>query len=154
MMELACPRCRIANPEVARFCRRCGLALVRGPDGSLLGPGQIRHPQPLAAPPGFQCFDDTPDLFFSMKSAWGGQALSDTEPRIIVAFNAGYSLVDVIILIRGHGPAGEAAFCIPHAVERWGRGQTVTLEVPSWELPDEPHELTLALESAEFDAEN
>lgn len=152
-MELACPRCRTANPEPARFCRRCGLALVRGPDGSLLGPGQIRHPQPLPAPAGFQPFEDVPDLYFSTKSAWGGTALSDTEPRTITAFNAGYSLIGVTILIHGHGPAGEAAFCIRHELERWRRGQTVTLEIPSWELPDEPHKLTLALDSAEFDAE-
>jgi hypothetical protein len=152
-MELACPRCRAVNPDPARFCRRCGLALVEGPDGSLLGPGQIRHPQPLPAPAGFQPWQGVSDLYFHSKSAWGGQTLSASEPLIIDAFNAGYALVAIKIAICGTAPAGEEVFCIKREIERWPRGQTVTLEIPSWELPDEPHKLSLALDSAEFDSE-
>ncbi len=143
----------MVNPEPARFCRRCGLALVYGPDGSLLGPGQIRHPQPLAPPAGFQAFANVPDLYFRTKSAWGGQALSTTEPLVVTAFNGGYALAAVRISVRGAGATGDAIFCLRHELQRWPRGQTVTVEIPSWELPDEAHELTLALDSAEFDAE-
>jgi hypothetical protein len=152
-MRLDCPRCRTANPEAARFCRQCGLALVRGSDGALLGPGRVQHPQPLTAPAGFQALEGAADLYFRMKAAWGGQVLSSTEPLTITGFNAGYPLVAVKILVRGEGPDGATVFCTRHELERWPRGQTVTLEIPSWELPDEPHKLSLALDSADFELE-
>jgi hypothetical protein len=148
-MERACPRCHTANPEVARFCRHCGLALVVGPDG-LLGAGRLRHPDPLPPPDGCQPFENAPDLHFHCKAAWGGKLLLATEPLTITAFNAGYTLAEVAVRIRGTNDAGEEILVIEQRVAAWPRGGRVTLEIPSYELPAPARKLVVTLVSAEF----
>jgi hypothetical protein len=148
-MEAPCPRCYTANPEAARYCRRCGLLLVEGPSGPL-GPGRVRHPQPLPTPDGFQPLADGADLLFRNQAAGGGTALSGTEGLTITIFNAGYPLTKVTVRIRGEDRAGGAVFAVERSIADLPRGKSADLEIASWELPEPAERVIVTLVSAEF----
>ncbi len=148
-MELTCPRCLATNRSVARFCAHCGLVLESA-DGGPLAPGRIRHPEPLPAPEGFAPCADAVDLYFRCESAWGGARLLGTEGVSVILFNGGYPLGDVVLNVRGEDPTGRELFATEHPVGELPRGKEVTLEIPSYELPDPVHAVSIALVSAEF----
>jgi hypothetical protein len=113
-------------------------------------PGQIRHPEPLPAPEGFEPIRKAADLYHYSESAWGGRRLLGTENIGFRVFNAGYPLRDVTLSIRGEDDGGSQIFAVEHTVEELPRGEQVTLEVASYEIPAEPKRLTVTLVSAEF----
>jgi hypothetical protein len=148
-MEYTCPRCQSDNPSAARFCRLCGLALVPGP-GGLLGAGAVPHPEPLAAPAGYEPVAGAPDLHFHWEAAWGGKVLLGTETLAVEVFNGGYDLRDVVLTVRGTDDEGTTVFSINQDVARWPRGETVGLEVPSWELPAPARRIVVTVDAARF----
>ena len=149
MAERACPRCGTDNPEVASFCRHCGLALIRGPEG-LLGAGRLRHPEPLAVPDGYEPVEGAPDLYFRWQAAWGGEVLLGTETLALTGFNAGYPLAAVVLRVRGEDKGGKAMFTVEKEIGSWPCGGEVTVEIASWEMPAAAPKLVVALASAEF----
>ena len=151
-MEHVCPRCRTANPEVARFCRHCGLVLVAGSDG-LLGAGRVRHPDPLPPPEEYEPFENAPNMYFHWEAAWGGKVLLGTETLAVTAFNAGYSLAEVTVRINGEGEAGSEVFTLEQELELWPRGERITLEIPSYDVSAPAKKLMVTLVSAEFGAD-
>lgn len=148
-MDHPCPRCRTVNPDVARYCRHCGLPLLAAP-GGFLGAGRTRHPEPLVPPNGYEPFENAPDLHFHWQAAWGGEVLLGTETLEVTAFNAGYGLEEIVVRIRGENEAGKMLVTVEREIEQWPRGGQVELEIPSWELPDPAKKLVLTLVSAEF----
>jgi hypothetical protein len=148
-MTETCPRCCTGNPPAAHFCRHCGLALVAGPQG-FLGAGRLGHPQPLPAPEGFAPLGGAADLFFQWEAAWGGGVPLGTEALAIKLFNAGYPLAQVVLRIRGAADGGEMPLDVTREVAEWPRGQVLTLEIASWELPGPACGLSVGLVAAEF----
>jgi len=148
-MPLECPRCRSWNPELARFCRNCGLALIAGAEG-VLGAGRAPHPEPLTPPDGCQEIEAARDLYFRWHAVGGGVPLLGTEPLVVKVFNGGYDLRAVLLRISGTGSAGLVLLAAQREIEDWPRGATVALEIPSYELPDPVQTLTVELVQAEF----
>jgi hypothetical protein len=138
------------NPEIARFCRHCGLPLVAGP----LGPGGLRHPEPLPAPEGYGPFENAPDLHFCWEATWGGPALLGTEGLTLTLFNAGYGLRAAQVRIRGLDEAGTAVFDCNRELARWPRGAQVKIELASWELSAPVQRLVAIFVAAELDSDD
>lgn len=88
------------------------------------------------------------DLYFRVESAWGGTRLG-SESLSLSVFSGGHSLESVTVEISGIGDADGRAFRVRQEVERLPRGEMVRVEVPSYELPDDPRELSVALVSAD-----
>ena len=62
--------------------------------------------------------------------------MSGTETIAIVLFNAGYPLEDVVVKIRGLDDTNQhEVFAIRREIGLFPRGRTLTVEVPSYELP-------------------
>lgn len=152
-MSIECPRCGTHSPTRAGFCRHCGLRLERTATG-LAGAGRVQHPDPLPPPQGTQPVDGAPDLFFRWEADSGGSPLLGTEPLRLIAFNAGYNLELVVLQIRGLGRDGAAVFTIAREIDLWNRGDTATLDIPSWELPDPVQTIRVALVQAGFGSQD
>jgi hypothetical protein len=148
-MPLSCARCGTGNPDVARYCRNCGLPL-RNPDGAAPVAGRAPHPQPLPAPPEYQPVTAATDLYFRSEAAGGGQPLLGTETLVLRVFNGGHDLAHVVLHVSGLDPAGSTLFGLHRELEELPRGRTVPVEIPSWELPEPISNLTTKLVSAEF----
>lgn len=148
-MALECPRCRTLNPGLAKFCRQCGLRLVVD-GGRVLGAGVAPHPEPLK--PGGESWPIAggADLHFTWQVAGGGKALLGTEPLELNVFNGGHSLVEVALRIDGYNERGRPVLSVERELEKWIRGQSVTLEIASWELPGPVSALRVSLVRAEF----
>jgi len=151
-MHIECPRCRTSNPEVARYCRQCGLTLTLV-GGAVLGPGHAPHPAPLPTPEGMAAVDRAVHLYYRWQVAGGGRPLVGTEPLEVFFFNGGYSLQSVQVQIQGADRAGQTVLAIEREIETLARGQTAPVEVPSYELRGPVHVLRAALLRAEFGAE-
>jgi hypothetical protein len=152
-MALGCPRCRTLNPDVARFCRRCGLSL-QAPDGRAATAGRLPHPDPLKPPGAAFPIQDSRDLFFCCEVVGGGKQLLGTEPVVITVFNGGYGLTSVALRVRGLGEDGQPLFAIVRDIETLLRGQSVELEIPSYELPGPVQSLHVDFLRAEFGPED
>lgn len=148
-MPMECPRCRTWNPDVARFCRNCGLGLEIGAEG-VLGAGRAPHPDPLPCPDGFGPLLQAAHLYFRWEATGGGTPLLGTEPLALSLFNGGYELRQVVLRVCGTDRKGQPVFQLDREIEEWPRGQLVPLEIPSYELPDRVHGLHVELISAEF----
>ena len=133
-MPMQCPRCSTANPDMARFCRNCGLGLELGLVG-VLGAGQAPHPEPLSPPDGFQPIQRAANLYFCAEAAGGGRPLLGTEALELSVFNGGYSLVLVVLRVTGAGESGQPLFAVTREIDDWRRGVMTRLEIPSYELP-------------------
>jgi hypothetical protein len=148
-MPMTCPRCSRRNPDVARFCRHCGLGLVAGLEG-LLGAGRAPMADPLPAPAGFQPVQQAANLYLRWEAIGGGAPLLGTESLALLLFNGGYDLAEVDLRVVGTGKAGQTLCAIERTIEDWARGQQVQLEIPSYELPDRVQALYVELRNAEF----
>ena len=148
-MPLACPRCRTANPDVARYCRNCGLTLEVG-SGGVLGAGRAPHPQPLSPPDGSQPIGNAANLHFTWGAAGGGAPLLGTESLVLTVFNAGYGLAEVALRVRGTGDGERTVFEVARELEDWPRGASARLEIPSYEMPDRVRAVSAELVQAEF----
>ncbi len=148
-MSTNCPRCGELSPSRARYCRRCGLVLEVGPDG-VRGAGRVTHPEPLPAPEGYVAIDGATGLWALWQPVGGGRRLIGTEPLEVLAFNGGYDLADVALRIDGHDETGSAIISIVRELAQWARGQTVRMEVASWELPGPVDRLSVRLDRAAF----
>lgn len=151
-MSLDCPRCRHPSPSTANFCGHCGLRLIRDGAG-VRGAGKVQHPEPLQPAVAAWTIDDAEHLHFRWQAVGGGKPLLGTEPLEVDVFNGGYDLVNVVLRIEGHDAAGKTLFGIEREIEQWLRGQSLTLQIPSWELPDPVSTLGVRLVWAEFGAE-
>jgi hypothetical protein len=152
-MDIQCPRCHAMNRSIARFCARCGLSLSPG-DGDVLEPGRIRHPKPVPPPDDFTPCEDADHLHYRWGAAWGGSFLLGTEGIAVLLFNGAYALKDVWLDIRGRHADGRELVALKQAVDTLPVGREVKIEIPSYELPDDPvQELTVALISAAFASE-
>jgi hypothetical protein len=152
-MTCKCPRCHAGNRPEARFCAHCGLSLAAGLDGTLTA-GRIRHPDPLAAPEGFAPCDHAANLYYRWESAWGGRTFLGTESIAVTLFNGGYPLQHAVFAVQGRDESGRQLFASDHTADELPRGQEVRIEVPSYELPAAPRELTVSLVAAEFGPES
>lgn len=147
-----CPRCEHANPESARFCGLCGLSLTAADDGRREA-GRVPHPQPLPPPAGFELWRQAQHLYFHWQSAWGASSLLGTEPLRVAVFNAGYPLACVQLQIRAVDRAGATVLTIDRDLDRFPRGVTIELEVPSYDINEPVHALDVRLVGARFDWE-
>ena len=148
-MPLDCPRCQTENPEVARFCRHCGLCLEVSPDG-VLGAGRAPHPEPLAPPEGFLAIGLAANLHYAWHAVGGGRPLLGTEPLVLVVFNGGYDLAQVVLRVSGTGRGEKVLFAVEREIEEWPRGGQTELEISSYELSDTVQTLSVELVQAGF----
>jgi len=151
-MPLNCPRCRTLNPDVAHYCRHCGL-LLEDAVGVVRSAGRTRHPAPLTPTEAAAPVGGAAHLYYRWQPVGGGTPLLDTEPLVLTVFNGGYSLASVVLRVRGEDQAGRPLFAIHREIEALVRGQSVDLEVPSYELPGPVQALHVELVSAEFGAQ-
>lgn len=151
-MPCTCPRCDRRNPDEALYCASCGLP-QRAWDGGPPVAGRVRHPEPRAAPDGFQRVGDALDLYYRVGSAWGGRRLLDTENIGIAVFNAGFALENAVLAVRGENAAGRAVFDVELTAAALPRGAETLVEVPSYEISEPPVQVRAALVAADFAAE-
>ena len=148
-MMLDCPRCRTTTPEVARYCRHCGLPLEVGAKG-VLGAGRARHPQPLSPERDASPIEGAADLYFHWQAIGGGTPLLGTESLGLDVFNGGHNLAEVVLRVQGEDNTGKRLFAVEREIESWPRGQWARLEIASYELPDPVSTLLVDLVKAEF----
>jgi hypothetical protein len=148
-MELVCPRCQSANRAAAKFCARCGLSLETGVDGTRRA-GRLRDARPLPAPPGLVPVEGAANLYFRWESAFGGEPVLGTEGVQVLLFNAGYSLRNVLLDVRGDGRDGAEVFAVEQPVAELPRGGRAAFEVGSYLIPAALRVVRVALVSAEF----
>ena len=153
MSGLACPRCDRANRGEARFCAHCGLPLFDEHGGPVRG-GRLRHPYPEPPPAGFEPCADAVELYWRSESSFGGQRLIGTEGIGVKLFNGGYPLKEATFLIRGQDRNGREVFAGEFDARVLPRGREVTIEVPSYELPDSIRSVRVSLKSAAFAVED
>jgi hypothetical protein len=151
-MPLPCPRCASTNPDVARFCRNCGLALKLGAQG-VLGAGHALHPEPLDPPADWRPVASGAHLHYAWEALGGGKPLLGTETLTLRAFNGGYDLANVALRIDCLDERGAVRVALARELTVWRRGQTVELEIASYDLPDVVCDLAVAFERAEFSKE-
>jgi hypothetical protein len=152
-MAMQCPRCSRSNPDVARFCRHCGLVLKLGARGPL-GPGHVPHPEPAAVPSGFEPIAGSENLYFHWTALGGGRPLLGTEPLALQVINVGYGLREVVLRVTGSDENGRALCTLEREIAEWLFGVEVDLEIASYELPDRVRALQVELVQAEFAAED
>lgn len=148
-MALDCPRCGTSSPEVARFCRHCGLVLERAA-GGVLGAGRVPHPEPLTSPENAEPIAWATNLYFQWEAAGGGAPLIGTETLALDVFNAGYDLRGVVLRVFGIDDAEEEVCEMQRELEEWPRGAHLQLEIASYELPNPVRALKVELVTAEF----
>lgn len=142
--EAVCEGCGAELRKAARYCPNCGRE-VGSPSQAASGPV---HRNPLRPPTDMCPITSTMDLYFRVESAWGGSRLG-SESLALSVMSCGHSLESAVLEISGIGGPDGRAFRVRQEVERLPRGEMVRVEVPSYELPDEPRELSVALVSAD-----
>jgi len=90
------------------------------------------------------------DLCFTWQAAGGGPPLLGTETLELQLFNGGYDLAEVLLLVQGQDRSGRELLSSQRQIDQWPRGQTIRLEIPSYELAGPVHTLTVKLVKAEF----
>lgn len=148
-MHVVCPRCQTSSPDVARYCRHCGLRLHRGATG-ILGAGHAAHPEPDTIPDEFRPVTGAADLHYTWESASGGRPLLGTETLQVILLNVGYDLVEVTLRVCGRDPSGQVVADITQEVPELPRARRVPVEVPSYELNAPLAALEVTLVSATF----
>ncbi len=144
-----CPRCGDSNRDVARFCSQCGLALDAAL-GEALEAGRVRHPRPAAPPPGFVPCEGGVQLYYRWQPTGGGEPLSETESIDVTLFNAGYSLAEVTVVVRGEGANGSRACEVDRTISALPHAGSAALEIPSYEIAAPLRVVRVVLRSAQF----
>jgi len=144
--ERRCARCGASNVDVARYCARCGGSKSVDPQTC----GRVSHPAPLAAPPGFRRCEEAADLCYQVEASGGGSVLLGTEGFDVTIYNRGYPLASVVLKVHGLDAQGQSVFSVELSCDRLPRGETVTLELPSYEISEPASGLAVALVSAEY----
>lgn len=142
-----CGACGAALRQAARYCPSCGQQATGNPRASEVSRGPV-HPNPLRPPPEMSPVAEAMDVYYQFDSAWGGSRLG-SESLSLSVLSCGHSLEAVVLEISGVGGQSQATFRIRQEIERLPRGDKVRVEVPSYELPDGPRELSVALVSAD-----
>lgn len=141
-MSKRCPTCHRVVRELARYCARCGQSLGASAEGEWEG----RAALPLLSPPsGFSLCDGACEVFYKWESVWGGRRLLSTETLAVLLFNAGETRADVSLKITAMDAGGRTLASFRPSVAELPRGETVRVEVPSYELPDEVHSFNVVL---------
>lgn len=153
MTGAACPRCDRSNRGEARFCAHCGLPLFDERGERATG-GRLRHPYPEPPPSGFEPVGDAVELYWRSESSFGGQRLIGTEGIGVRLFNGGFPLKEATFVVCGQDKEGRDVFTSEFAMALLPRGREVTLEVPSYELPDSIRTVRVKLKSAGFATED
>ena len=146
-MQRNCANCGAQGPEPAKYCGQCGHPLGDNPATG----GRAAHPTPVPPPDGFEQCPDAPSLFVKTESSYGGQRLLGTEGINLHVWNAGYSLVDVRLRVEGIDETARAFKWTADAIKRIPRGQAVTVEVPSWVFENPVEQISIKLESADYE---
>ena len=73
--------------------------------------------------------------------------LLGTETIAVILFNAGYPLEEVVLKVCGQNTDGQEIFAIEQPVGELPRGKQVTIEVPSYELPEPASDIAVSLAS-------
>lgn len=94
------------------------------------------------------------DLHYRLESSWGGGRPLGSETLAIVVFNGGYPLESVVLEVSGIGGGEGMPFSVRHEIELIPRGEEVLIELPSYELPDDPRQLLVSLVSADVSPES
>ncbi len=134
---------------MAHFCAQCGLMLEVGAQG-VRGAGRAPHRDALPAPEKYESIQQAANLHFRSEAAGGGAPLLGTEALMVTVFNGGYDLCEVVLRLRGQDAAGQELVAVEREINEWPRGESVELEIPSYELPDIVHALSVELVTAEF----
>ncbi len=134
---------------MAHFCAQCGLMLEVGAQG-VRGAGRAPHRDALPAPEGYESIREAVDLHYRCEAASGGSLLLGTEPLTVTAFNGGYDLCEVVLRVWVRNAAGQELVAVEREIQEWPRGESVELEIPSYELPDIVRALSVELVTAEF----
>lgn len=142
-----CEACGAALRQAARFCPNCGRQAAGNSKAPEAPRGPV-HPNPLSPPPGMSPVAAAMDVFYQFDSAWGGSRLG-SESLSLGVLSCGHALEAVVLEISGVGGSDQTPFRIRQEIERLPRGEKVRVEVPSYELPDEPRELSVTLVSAD-----
>lgn len=150
MAVVRCPRCMTRNPAGARFCGRCGVKIDERKPVKAKTPEPARHPDGLPAPEGFRPVEGVADLYYTWKAAWGGSMLLGTETIGVVLFNGGYPLEEVVLKVCGTDPQAKPVFAVERTLDELPRGQEVTVEVPSYEVPAPASDLVVRLLSGRY----
>lgn len=133
-MSQRCPKCHRIVRELARYCARCGQSLSGSADANSEG----RAALPLLSPPlGFSVCDGACEVSYKWESNWGGRSLLSTETLAVLLFNAGETRADVFLKITAMDARGRTLATLRPTAALLPRGETVRVEVPSYELPDE-----------------
>ena len=148
--DVKCPRCYAANLPAARFCGRCGFFLEPPQRTDGVGAALGRHPDALDAPKGFVPVADAANLHFRRLPGWGGSASTGIETAAVELFNGGYALRSVVLRFRGRDGAGIDVFAVERSLAEWPRGETVRIELQSFDIPAPAESLEVALVSADF----
>lgn len=141
---VVCAKCRSSQRRGARFCARCG-AVLDPVEADLPPIVRMVHPRPLPCPAGMTACQGASDLYFRMESSWGGGMPLGSETLAIVLFNGGYPMEAALLEVTGVGGAEGRPFTVRHEVESLPRGEVVLVELPSYELPDDPRQLRVNL---------
>ena len=147
-MNLRCPQCGEWVQELARYCARCGQSLGGRDEVSLIP--SAREASLLPAPSGFLPCDVSTYLYFKWESPWGGPKLLATESQVVLLFNAGETMREASLEISARDDKGKTLAIIRPSVVPLPRGEITRVEVPSYELPDDVHTLTVALERSQL----
>lgn len=73
-----------------------------------------------------------------------------TEGIAVMVTSAGYALEEVVLEVKGLDGGGNELFAVQKSVEELPRGREVRVEVPSYDVPADPKELTVTLVSGEL----
>ena len=82
-------------------------------------------------------------------SVWPG-TMSGTENIGVILYNIGYPLCEVVLMLRGSDGEGTELFAVEQVANELPRGERVTVEIASYEIPSPPRRLSVALVSAAF----
>lgn len=93
-------------------------------------------------------------MYYRWKSAWGSGTFLGTEPIAVSLFNGGYPLESVDLKVTGRDGEGTTVFDVGMQVNALAHGETVEIEVPSYEYSTSAATINVSLVSAEFGVES
>jgi len=143
-MAKSCSYCGADNPQVARFCRRCGRSFTASSTGSAV-PQSKESAEPLACPTGFSVCSNN-EHFYWRWEAVDARSFFGCEYIGVTLLNGGPDVVDVRVRITGYEAGGQVFFTLERKIHRLDRGQPISLEIPGHEVAKKvPDRLEVAI---------